>query len=139
MIVVDDTLLRYLLTDDPPPELRPFLDDHVIATTNLFYARLCRGVARRRRLRGWSDVLHAQLAKALHRLRREIVITPMRDLAWAMGQLSTEHRVSLLGAEAVVAAAHLDAPLCVASTDDGPGIRAAAEAVGVPYVVIAAA
>lgn len=139
MIVVDDHLLRYLLTEAPPSELAPFLDDHGIATTNLYYARLCRLVAKSQRKGRQADEAQSKLAIALAHLTDAIPIIPMRELAWAMGELSTEHRVSLLGAEAVVAAAHLDATLCVASTDDGPGIRAAAEAVGVPYVVIAAA
>lgn len=143
MIVVDDHLLRQLLVRRPPPELSPFLDEHVIATTNLYYARLCRSVAtaeRTDRLAGVaSPVTRIDLAGALQQLPDDIVITPIRAMAWAMAQLAGEHRLSLLGAEAVIAAAHLDATLCVASTDDGPGIRAAAEAVGVPYVVIEAA
>ena len=38
-----------------------------------------------------------------------------------------------LGAEAVAAAEHLDATLCVWDGDDGPGTRAAARAAGVDY------
>jgi hypothetical protein len=46
-------------------------------------------------------------------------------------------RVSTLGAEAVAAAEHLEASLCVWDGDDGPGIREAARAAGVTYRTIA--
>lgn len=138
-MIVDDHLLRSVLQGRIPPALALMLDDHVVATTNLFYARLCRSVAAAQRRLGIDAGTLTELGIALSELPEPIRITPMRGLAWRMAAVVNQHRVSLLGAEAVVAAAHLDATLCVASTDDGPGIRAAAEAVGVPYVVIAAA
>jgi len=54
-----------------------------------------------------------------------------------MAELADSHRLSMLGAEAVAAAEHLGSPLCVWEGDDGPGIRAAAAAVGIRYRVIA--
>jgi len=50
--------------------------------------------------------------------------------------LAGDHRLSTLGAEAVAAAEHLHAPLCVWEGDDGPGIRAAAAASGADYRTI---
>ena len=50
-----------------------------------------------------------------------------------MTELADAHPVSTLGAKAVAAALLLDAPLCVWAGDDGPSIRSAAAAVGVPY------
>lgn len=140
-MIVDDHLLRPFLLGVVPHTLALLLEDRLVATTNLYYARLCRSVAaqQRRRAGRLSPPELTELESTLSCLPAPIPITPMRELAWRMANVVSEHRVSLLGAEAVVAAAHLDATLCVASTDDGPGIRAAAEAVGVPYVVIAAA
>lgn len=114
-----------------------------IGTTNLFYARLCRSAAAERstgRLLGDIPAeVQAQISAMLQLLPREIVIASMRELAWPMAQLAAGHRgLSLLGAEAVAAAVHLDATLCVRDKNDGPGIRAAAEALGVPYVTITA-
>lgn len=54
-----------------------------------------------------------------------------------MAEIIADHRVSTLGAEAVAAAEHLQAPLCVWKGDDGPAIRAASASVGAPYRTIA--
>jgi hypothetical protein len=54
-----------------------------------------------------------------------------------MAEIANGHRVSTLGAEAVAAAEALAGPLCVWEGDDGPGIRSAAEALGVPYRTLA--
>lgn len=123
-------------------ELAEVVQGHRVGTTNLFYARLSRSMAAERssgRLLGDMPAeVRAAVAVMLEYLPRAIVIAPMRDLAWPMGRLAAEHRgLSLLGAEAVAAAVHLDATLCVRDKNDGPGIRAAAEAQGVPYVTIA--
>jgi hypothetical protein len=53
-----------------------------------------------------------------------------------MAELAGAFRVSTLGAEAVAAAEHLDAPLCVWTGDDGPGIRSAMDALGQQYRTI---
>ena len=60
----------------------------------------------------------------------------MRTLAYRMAELAGEYRVSTLGAEAIATAESLDAPLCVWSGDDGPGIRGAREALGQDYLAI---
>lgn len=130
-----------VLTGQVPPELTVHADLDVVATTNLFYARLCRAVASPRRSGRLVGDLTADapaaISAVLQLLPREIVITPMRELAWPMAQLAASYRgLSLLGTEAVAAAVHLDATLCVRDRNNGPGIRAAAEAMGVPYVTI---
>ena len=61
----------------------------------------------------------------------------MRTLAYRMAEIASAHRVSTLGAEAVAAAERLDAPLCVWSGDDGPGIRAAMSALEQDYRTVA--
>lgn len=123
-------------------ELAEVVQGHRVGTTNLFYARLSRSFAGDRstgRLLGDMPAeVRALIADMLQFLPRAIVIAPMRELAWPMAQLAASYRgLSLLGAEAVAAAVHLDATLCVRDRNDGPGIRAAAEAHGVPYVTIA--
>jgi hypothetical protein len=60
----------------------------------------------------------------------------MRTLAFRMAEIAGVHRVSTLGAEAVAAAENLRGPLCVWSSDDGPGIRAAMGALDVDYRTI---
>ena len=66
----------------------------------------------------------------------EIDIVPLRSLAFRMAELADAHQMSALAAEAVAAAEHLDAPLYVWSGDVGPRMKAAADAIGVDYVVI---
>ena len=43
-VVLDDHLLRDLLSDDVGSELAPVLAEHEPATTNLYLVRLCRSV-----------------------------------------------------------------------------------------------
>lgn len=62
---------------------------------------------------------------------------PLRLLTYRMAEISDTHRLSTLGAEAVAAAEHLDAPLCVWEGDDDPEIRSAMAAVGARYVTLA--
>lgn len=57
----------------------------------------------------------------------------MRLITHRMAEIVNDHRVSTLGAEAVAAAEHLDAPLLVWSGDDGPGIRSAMATLGRDY------
>ncbi len=62
----------------------------------------------------------------------------MRELAWHMGVLITEHSgLSTLGAEAVAAAAALGGRVLVSSRDDGPGIKACCRSRGIGYKTLA--
>jgi hypothetical protein len=60
----------------------------------------------------------------------------MRLIGYRVAELAETQRLSTLGAEAVAAAEHLGASLCVWDGDDGPGIREAARATGVSYRTI---
>ena len=124
MAARDDELVAAIATDD-------------IATTNLWYARLCKTAARATDgafLRGWSPQERNALIDGLIALPDEVTVLPMRKLAWPMGKLASDHRgLSMLGAEAVSASVALHARLLVSSRDDGPGIRACCEAIGVTY------
>jgi hypothetical protein len=137
--VLDDHLLRDLLADEINHDLATFLVDREPATTNLYYARLCKSVvsARGGRLTGtWPAERRQALGRTLLALPERIAIAPMRMLAFRMAELADAHRLSTLGAEAVAAAEHFAAPLVVWEGDDGPGIRAAAAAVGASYRTI---
>lgn len=134
--VLDDHLLRDLLADEAGDDLARLLADHEPATTNLFYLRLCKSVvsARGGQLTGsWPIERRRDLGRVLVRLPEQIEVVPLQVLAYRMAELGDAHRVSTLGAEAVAAAEHLGAPLCVWEGDDGPGIRAAMASIGAPY------
>ena len=137
--ILDDHLVRDLLADDRSSDLDQLLADHEPATTNLFLYRLCRSVisARGGALTGsWDADKRQELGRRLVTLPDRIEVVPIRLLAHRMAQLADDHRLSTLGAEAVAAAEHLHAPLCVWEGDDGPGIRAAAAAAGADYRTI---
>lgn len=134
--VLDDHLLRDLLADEVSDSLASILAEHEPATTNLYYLRLCKSVvsARGGRLTGsWPAERRRALGRTLITLPAVVEVVPMRVLAFPMAELADQHRLSTLGAEAIAAALHLDAPLCVWEGDDGPAIRTAATDVGAEY------
>lgn len=109
------------------------LRDHEPATTNLYFLRLCKSIARTQggALTGsLPPAVRLALGQRLTALPAEIEVVPMRDLAFRMAELTATHRLSNLGAEAVAAAQHLAAPLCVWDGNDGPRMRAAMTTVG---------
>lgn len=137
--VLDDHLLRDLLSGEISNDLAIILSEHEPATTNMYYVRLCKSVvsARGRRLTGsWPPERRRTLGQTLLSLPEAIVVVPIRDLGFRMAELGDTHRLSTLGAEAVAAAEHLSAPLIVWEGDDGPTIRAAATTVGALYRTI---
>ncbi len=137
--ILDDHLLRDLLADDTPTELAEILGRHEPATTNYYLYRLCRSVvsAAGGALTGaWGAEQRRALGSRLVQLPRDVEVVPMRTLAYRMAELASVYRVSTLGAEAIAAAENLDAPLCVWSGDDGPGIRGAMQALGQDYRTI---
>ena len=138
--LLDDHLLRDLLADDLSTELAEILGEHEPATTSLYLYRLSRSVvsARGGALTGsWSVEHRRELGRTLIALPESVPVVPMRVLAYRMAEIADAQRVSTLGAEAAAAAEHLGAALCVWEGDDGPGIRSAVDAVGVPYRTVA--
>lgn len=126
--ILDDHLLRDLLTADGSPGLDAVLADHEPATTNLYLYRLCKSVvsASGGALTGaWEPERRRALGSQLLTLPSDVEIVPVAVLAYRMAEIADDHRVSTLGAEAIAAAGHLAAPLCVWAGDDGPRIRAA--------------
>lgn len=138
--VLDDHLLRDVLADDMGQSLTALLRRRDAATTNLYYVRLCKSAASARGGQltgGWAPERRRDLARTLMDLPDEMTIVPMRTIAFRMAELSADHRLSTLGAEAVAASEHLGGELWVWEGDDGPGIRACARATGVAYRTLA--
>ena len=142
-VLVDDHLLLRVLLDDEPPTLRPA--GAIIATTGLWYHRLCRALtgpavvgSMSRRLGAVNEDLAAQAVAAVIELPATIELLSFRTLGWPMGQLVGEPaRLNLLSLEALAAAHHLEAEVCLAAADDNPPLRSAASALGVPVRTIA--
>jgi hypothetical protein len=138
--LLDDHLLRDLLADDTSDELGDVLRNHAPATTNLYLYRLARSVvsARGKTLTGaWRPEQRRELGRRLLSLPADVEVVPLALLAYRMAEVSDAHRVSTLGAEAVAAAEHLQAPLYVWEGDDGPAIRSAIKAIGTGYRTLA--
>lgn len=135
-VVLDDHLLRDVLAGEQSRQLRRLVSSSELATTNMYYVRLCKSVvgARGGALTGaWSAQRRRELGRRLLELPDSVLILPMRLIGYRVAELAESERVSTLGAEAVASAEHLDAQLCVWTGDDGPGIRHAARSAGVAY------
>jgi hypothetical protein len=138
-VVLDDHLLRDVLAGEQGRRLARLVAINELATTNLYYIRLCKSVvgARGGKLTsGWSEERRRELGRRLLGLPETITILPMRLIGYRVAELAHDHHVSTLGAEAVAAAESLRASLYVWDGDDGPGIREAARASGVTYRTI---
>lgn len=135
-VVLDDHLLRDWMARRDGALLHAIADEP-FATTNLWYARLCKSAASAgggALLGGWGAEDRRTLMSGLVALPDEVVLIPMRKLAWKMGELIADHRgLSMLAAEAVAAAVELDGRLLVSSRDDRPGIRRCCRALGRSY------
>jgi hypothetical protein len=138
-VVIDDHLLRDVLAAEQGRRLSRLIATNDLATTNLYYVRLCKSVvaARGGTLTGsWSPERRRELGRRLLELPQSIEILPVRLIGYRMAELAESQRLSTLGSEAVAAAEYLGASLCVWDGDDSPGIRAAARATGVTYRTI---
>ncbi len=138
-VVLDDHLLRdWMARRDNALVDAVGRDD--VGTTNLWYARLCKSAARATGgalLSGWDASDRRALIAGLVALPDDIAVVPMRDLAWRMGALITDHQgLSTLGAEAVAAAIAVGGRLLVSVRDDGPGIRRCCESLFIDYTAL---
>jgi hypothetical protein len=143
-VVVDDHLLRDLLTGERPPDLGG-LGAGGVATTGLWLFRLCASFADpviARRLTGPAAALPAEVQarfrSQLTALPEDIEVLSLRDLSWPMAELQERHRAKGRGMSAAMvealAAAHLwQAAIAVSKDDVGAQLRAAARADGVPF------
>lgn len=136
-ILVDDHLLLRILLGDEPRELRPA--GATLATTGLWYHRLCRALAdgavvgsMSRQLGSTRPRTAADVIAALIDLPEHVEMPSLRTLAWPMAELARAGvRLNLLSLEAIAAARHLDAEICLADADDNRPLTAAAADVGV--------
>ena len=132
LYVVDDHLLLRILLDDEPRALRP--DGGRVFTTGLWYHRLCRSIGDRsvvgvfsRALGRVDPVVAAAAIEAVTRLPDSVELLSLRELAWPMARLVDDGvRLNLMSLEALAAAEHLEAELCLAATDENPPLLAAA-------------
>lgn len=138
-VLLDDHLLRDWMVG-PDRDLRRAVRREPLATTNLWYARLCKSAARAAGGALLGDLPAAEresLVAALVKLPDDVMVVPMRDLAWRMGVLVSEHTgLSTLGSEAVAAAEALGARLLASSRDDSPGIRRCCERLDIRYSTV---
>jgi hypothetical protein len=136
-ILVDDHLLLRVLLGAEPPEYGR--ESGTIATTGLWYHRLCRALADRtvvgtmsRSLGAVGEPMSSAAIGAIVRLPESIQLVSLRSLAWPMAKLlDSGSRLNLLSLEALAAAQHLGAGIYLADIDDNPPLRAAAGRVGV--------
>jgi hypothetical protein len=79
----------------------------------------------------------ASATRAITALPETIGLISLRDLAWPMAQLLEEGvRLNLLSLEALAAADHHGAELCLAEADENPKLLASAAARGTPARLI---
>lgn len=136
-VLVDDHLLLRLLLGDEPPTLRP--SGASIATTGLWYHRLCRAVANQtvvgsisRRLGPFDDTVASGVIGTVVALPDTVHLISLRTLGWPMAELvRSGARVNLLSLEALAAAHDLPADICLAEVDDNAPLRAAAAELGI--------
>lgn len=136
VVLVDDHLLLRILLDDEPEVLRP--RGAALATTGLWYHRLCRALAGdrvvgslSRRLGAVDRFVAAAVLRDVIDLPETIELVSLRTLGWPMSTLVAGGvRLNLLSLEALTAARHLGAEICLAADDDNDPLRTAARATG---------
>ena len=106
-----------------------------VAITGLWYHRLCRALAddavigsMSRRLGSVDDTVAADVLGSVIELPESIELVSLRALGWSMGKLvRAGARLNLLSLEALAAARHLSAEICLAAADDNAPLRATAK------------
>jgi len=138
-VLLDDHLLRDWMAG-PDRALQRTVGRNGLATTNLWYARLCKsaaGVTKGALLGDWSAEQREAIMASLIELPDDVDVVPMRRLAWRMGVIVSRHSgLSTLGSEAVAAAEALDATILVSDRDDSPGMHRCCDALGITYKTI---
>lgn len=137
-VLVDDHILLRMLLDEEPRELRP--QGGIVATTGLWYHRLCRALADQavvgsmsRRLGDVSPSVAAEVIAAVIELPASIELVSLRALGWPMGELvRAGARLNLLSLEALAAARFLDAEICCAQANENAPLMEAARAHAIP-------
>lgn len=141
-MVVDDHILLRILLGAEPTELRP--SGGAVATTGLWYHRLCRALAdptvtgtMSRSLGNVDPAIARAAVGAVIELPDSIELTSLRSLSWSMAQLlGSGARLNLLSLEALAAAMHHDGEICLAVADDNPALRQAGQRLNVKVRLI---
>ena len=136
-LLLDDHLLLGVLLNDEPTSLRPA--GAALATTGLWYHRLCRALAddavigpMSRRLGGVDDTVAADVLGAVVDLPDTIELMSLRTLGWPMGSPRRRGSISIsYRLRRSPAAHHLSADICLAQADENAPLRAAAKHSGV--------
>lgn len=142
VVLIDDHLLLRVLLDDEPPALRP--SGAAIASTGLWYHRLCRALADEtvigsmsRQLGEVDHAIASDVLGAVIDLPDTIQLVSLRTLGWPMGELiHAGARLNLLSLEALASARHLSAEVCLAEADHNAPLHAAAEDFGVSVRIL---
>lgn len=144
-LVVDDHLLRGALTFRPARRVRAARVRGELATTELYYHRLCTSLARPEvsgrlsaPVAALDKTTQEQFRQQLVALPDDITTVPIRDVAWRMAALKESYRISTLVAEALAAAEVLRATIAVDEADVGPHMRSAARDLGLQLVTVSA-
>jgi hypothetical protein len=142
-VVIDDHLLRDVLTGDRPPDLDGLATG--LATTGLWLFRLTSSFAAPGTVGKLSAPVKAlppsmqeQFCAQLISLPTDIEILHLRDLAWSMAGLQHRHRqlghqLSAAMVEVLAAAHALGADIAVSGRDVGPNLRAASLHDGISF------
>ena len=137
-------MLLAVLLGREPTALR--LSDTHIATTGLWYHRLCRAVidstvvgSMSRRLSGLAPAAASAAIASVVRLPADIEMVSLRTLGWPMAEvLSGRSRLNLLSLEAIAAARVLDTEICLTPADRNESLMDAARTLGVSVRIIEA-
>jgi hypothetical protein len=143
-VVVDDHLLRDILTGERTSDLGGLAPDGV-ATTGLWLFRLCSSLADpvvagklSEPVAGLPADIQGRFRSQITALPDEIEVLPMRELSWTMALLQRHHRIegrrmSAAMVEALAAAHRLNAGIAVSTSDVGPNLRDSAIADGIAF------
>jgi hypothetical protein len=146
-VVIDDHILRDILTGQRPPDLDGVAPNGV-ATTGLWLFRLCSSLANPTVAGKLSVPVAALPAEDIARFRSQLTALPdeievlsMRQLSWSMAELQRRHRaagraMSAAMVEALAAAHYLDADIAVSKHDVGPTLRSAADVDGIAFLAL---
>lgn len=145
-VIVDDHLLRDVLTTERPPDLGGLANS--LATTGLWLFRLSSSWAAPEVAGKLSAPVAAlpmeqqeQFRAQLMALPDEITVVHLRQLAGPMAEIQHRHRrggrqLSAAMVESLAAAHALGAAIAVSQHDVGPNLKAAAEHDGVAFHVL---
>lgn len=132
-LLLDDRLLLEFLLGGGSTRLQTLCRRRAVATTGLWYYRLCRAVRSSTVVGALSgpflaapNDVRARASAALVRLPEGVGLVSLRDLAPSMAELIERHRLNALSLEALAAALSLGAELALAEGSENPSLIEAA-------------